>query len=210
MKKKEAFEKLVGKRIAFFRKEKKLTQYELAELMHYSDKTISKWELGQSLPSIFVLNELAQIFNVSLDVLIGNKPITPKEKREAYKFRFAFIYSLLVFTTFFIAFGILYIIFPDSITFKPWYLILWGLAGSVIPIFVYSLVYKKQWPTYISISIFIWTVVIGLYLGLGHIDGIKNLYILFIIAIPFNFLLLLFLIYTFNFSKSKINKKIIE
>lgn len=206
MEKKTDFEKLVGERITYFRKEKKMTQFELAQIMNYSDKTISKWELGQSLPSIFVLNELAQVFGVSLDVLIGNIPITPKEKRKAAKFKFAFIYSLLVFTVFFIAFGILFIVLED-IKYEAWNIILWGIAGSTIPIFVYSIIYKKQWSTYISLSVFVWMLAVTLHLALSHIQGIKNLYVLYIIAIPLNLLLLSFLVYYFNHSKNKIPRK---
>lgn len=204
MNKKIDFEKLVGQRIAYFRKEKKLTQYELAEIMHYSDKTISKWELGQSLPNIFVLNELAQIFDVSLDVLIGNKPIPSKNKgSKDNKFKFAFIYSLLVFTVFFIIFGVLFITEKPGLAFKPWYIILLGLASAMIPIFIYSLIYKKQWPTYISSTIFVWMTFLVLHLGLRHIDQLSNLYILYIVAIPLNLLIVSFLIYHFNFGKRK-------
>ena len=42
------------------RKKNKLTQAELAEAIHYSDKSISKWEKGESCPSIAVAAEIAK------------------------------------------------------------------------------------------------------------------------------------------------------
>jgi len=52
--------------------EKKLTQKELAEQLFVSDKTISKWERGAGYPDITVLNHIADFFNVSIDLLLGN------------------------------------------------------------------------------------------------------------------------------------------
>lgn len=47
-----------------------LTQAELAEKIHYSDKSVSKWERAESLPDLQVAQELAQVFGVTVDFLI--------------------------------------------------------------------------------------------------------------------------------------------
>ncbi len=47
-----------------------LTQAELAEKIHYSDKSISKWERAESLPDLQVTKELADVFGVTVDYLI--------------------------------------------------------------------------------------------------------------------------------------------
>ena len=53
------------------RKSKKLTQFQLGELLNYSDKNISKWENGISFPTDpEVLSKLSEIFNVSLEELL--------------------------------------------------------------------------------------------------------------------------------------------
>lgn len=46
------------------------TQAELAEKIHYSDKSVSKWERAESLPDLQVAQELAQVFGVTVDFLI--------------------------------------------------------------------------------------------------------------------------------------------
>ena len=53
------------------RKEKGLTQKELAEEINYSDKVISKWEREESFPDILALKKLANFFDVSIDSLVG-------------------------------------------------------------------------------------------------------------------------------------------
>ena len=47
-----------------------LTQAELAEQIHYSDKSVSKWERAEALPDAAVLKSLSQIFGVSVDWLL--------------------------------------------------------------------------------------------------------------------------------------------
>ena len=61
--------KIIGKNLLTLRKLNKLTQLELAEKLSYSDKSISKWEKGESLPSIEILYELAKFYHVTLDAL---------------------------------------------------------------------------------------------------------------------------------------------
>ena len=52
------------------RKQMKLTQLELAEKINYSDKAVSKWERGESIPDVTVLMTIASLFGVTLDFLV--------------------------------------------------------------------------------------------------------------------------------------------
>lgn len=63
----------IGKKIVSLRKQKNMTQMELADKMGISFQAISNWERGNSMPDISKLPELAEIFGVSLDVLLGEK-----------------------------------------------------------------------------------------------------------------------------------------
>ena len=62
-------EQIVADNLTEFRKQKKWTQAELAEMLHYSDKSVSKWERGASLPDLKVMMRLAELFEVSLEDL---------------------------------------------------------------------------------------------------------------------------------------------
>ena len=61
---------LLGSKIARHRKKLGLTQLELAEKLHVSDKTVSKWENGGGFPEISILPALSEIFGVSTDYLL--------------------------------------------------------------------------------------------------------------------------------------------
>ena len=52
------------------RKQQKLTQIELAEKIHYSDKAVSKWERGESMPDVAVFKTIAELFGVTIDFLV--------------------------------------------------------------------------------------------------------------------------------------------
>ena len=60
----------IGVKIKLLRKEKRVTQEELAEYLHISAQAVSKWETGASSPDIDMLPKLAIFFGTSLDHLL--------------------------------------------------------------------------------------------------------------------------------------------
>ncbi|WP_434310711.1 helix-turn-helix domain-containing protein [Hominifimenecus sp. rT4P-3] len=71
--------KKIGALIAGLRKEKQMTQRELAQLLHVSDKTISKWERGIGCPDISLLPELSEALEVDMTKLLSGE-LNPQEK----------------------------------------------------------------------------------------------------------------------------------
>lgn len=63
----------LNEQIAFLRKEKGITQEELANALGVSNQAVSKWENGQCCPDVQLLPEIARYFNISLDQLFDNK-----------------------------------------------------------------------------------------------------------------------------------------
>ena len=61
----------IARNIQELRKARGMTQLELAERLNYSDKAISKWERGESVPDLYVLKQLADFYNVKIDTLIS-------------------------------------------------------------------------------------------------------------------------------------------
>ena len=75
--------KTLGMMIASLRKEKGMTQLELAEQLAVTDKAVSKWERDLSCPDVGTLPKLAQILGVSVDELIEAKPEENETKKTA-------------------------------------------------------------------------------------------------------------------------------
>lgn len=63
----------INEQIVFLRKLNGLTQEDLANILGVSNQAVSKWETGQSCPDIHLLPEIARIFNISIDELLGYK-----------------------------------------------------------------------------------------------------------------------------------------
>lgn len=61
------------------RKQKGLTQIELAKMVNVQQTTVSKWEVGRAVPDYPVLLKLAELYGVSVDYLLGRTDITSEE-----------------------------------------------------------------------------------------------------------------------------------
>lgn len=70
-------EMTIGKRIAQYRKEKGLTQEDLASALGVSPQAVSKWENDQTCPDISLLPKLAQLLGVTTDELLSGKQELP-------------------------------------------------------------------------------------------------------------------------------------
>ncbi len=66
----EELKLVVASRLIRLRQEAGMTQAELGEKLNYSDKTVSKWERGESVPDAFVLLRLSEIYNTTVDALL--------------------------------------------------------------------------------------------------------------------------------------------
>ena len=71
----------IGKNITKFRRSKGITEDELASYIGVSKSSVSKWENSITYPDIMLLPQLATLFNISLDELMGYEP-------QAYKRRY--------------------------------------------------------------------------------------------------------------------------
>ena len=67
----------VGSNIAAYRKQAGLTQAGLAEKLNYSDKAVSKWERGESMPDVTTLVQLAEQFGITVNDLVIDPDALP-------------------------------------------------------------------------------------------------------------------------------------
>lgn len=63
----------IGSYLKELRKEKHLTQQDLADKLHVSDRTVSRWETGRNMPDISILVELAEFYQVSIPEIIDGE-----------------------------------------------------------------------------------------------------------------------------------------
>ncbi len=76
----------IGRFIAERRKELKLTQFQLAEKLNITDRAVSKWERGKSLPDAAIMLELCEILEITVnDLLSGEVIVLDKHNKETEK-----------------------------------------------------------------------------------------------------------------------------
>ncbi len=177
---------IIGQNLLKLRRNKKLTQLELAEQFNYSDKSISKWEKGESLPSVDVLYQLAKFYGVTLDTLTSEEEITlltPEQKpaNRDKSFPTKLIISLLAVSTVWIAATIWFITYKLTNGGTPYMLFLWSVPISCVLLIIFNSIWgKREWLFWI-VSVLVWTI-----LACVHIQLIEynNFWIIYFIGIP--------------------------
>ncbi len=178
---------IIAKNIIDLRKKNKLTQAELAEKLNYSDKAVSKWERGASVPDVIVLKEIAELFNVSVDYLLVKDHTENPVKSEEDSTRslrnkgvITGMSMLLVWLVAAIAF-----FFINLVDTKPIYQLMPFLYAVPIT-FVVWLIFNSLWfnkrRNFIIISLLVWTILLSLHLSFlvfGY-----NIWLIYILGIP--------------------------
>ena len=77
--------KEIGAKIRRKRKSLNLTQLQLAEKIGVSNKTVSKWETGKTMPDYSVVELLCQVLNISVSELIAGKEKEPDANKSSYE-----------------------------------------------------------------------------------------------------------------------------
>lgn len=75
----EKLKNLIGTNIAAYRKRGGLTQADLAKKLNYSDKAVSKWERGESVPDVLTLAQLAEQFGITVNDLVTDPNALPEQ-----------------------------------------------------------------------------------------------------------------------------------
>lgn len=74
----EKLKKQIGANIVSYRKRMGMTQAGLAEKLNYSDKAVSKWERGESMPDVLTLVQLAELFEITVNDLLVDPNALPE------------------------------------------------------------------------------------------------------------------------------------
>ena len=179
---------IIAKNISALRQDKELTQIELAEKLNYSDKAVSKWERGESLPDIGVLTQIADLFEVPLDYLVRREHNTsyqnasPKGRTVKNRGFITGMAVLLVWLVATVVFVILYSI-PDINTAGLWLSFIYAVPTTLVVWLIFNCLWFNKKRNFLIISLLMWSTLGVIYLTLALLT-IKNLWLIFIVGIP--------------------------
>lgn len=160
---------IIAKNIQKLRQEKGMTQLELAEKLNYSDKSVSKWERGESLPDIVVLKSVADLFEVTLDYLVEEEHIQKEVLTEKKSQNIRKNYYIITGTSIFIValtatllFAILAKVLPG--TKYPWLCYAYAVPMALVVWLVFNSVWFNPRKNYLIVSGLVWSLLMALYL----------------------------------------------
>ena len=187
---------IVAKNITELRRTSGMTQLELAEKLNYSDKAVSKWERGDSLPDVAVLKQIADLFQVTMDYLVTEEHAAPESKpgrtvyhgRELRNRRIIMgISVLLVWLAATIAFVVIDIVMGTNA--RNSIIFVYAVPVSLVIILIFtSLWFNTRW-NYVIISLLMWSVLACLHIGVLMLGF--NIWIIYILGIPGQAIILL-------------------
>lgn len=191
----EKLKKQIGANIASYRKRQRMTQARLAEKLNYSDKAVSKWERGESVPDVLILCQLAELFDITVNELLVDPNALPDNpgtvervmgravektlKRKADKRIILSLSSLLVWSV-----ALLFFVLLSSFgVAKTWLAFIFAVPANAIV----SLSMRSAWKDFrwnqILISVIVWGSILSVYMSLLVLVNI-NMWKLFLLGIP--------------------------
>lgn len=183
----------IANNIAKLRKLNNLTQQELATKLNYSDKAISKWERGESIPDITVLKTIADLFSVKVDYLLyDNHNEELPAKKEKYTPRQRFNHKIITAISSMLVWLIATLVFVnidlivDNIKYH-WLVFIYAVPITTIVVLVFNCIWGNRKWNFLIITVLVWTILLAIYLS-----AIKyNLWLIFVIGIPAQIIIIL-------------------
>lgn len=175
------FRKLFGKKLNFLRKQQGITQSELAEKLNYSDKAVSKWERGESIPDFFTVHKIANFFDVSMEELIsddydlGSQKNSVNNKQRSIRL---FVPLISMFTVFFIA-SVVFFIMKNVPAWSDYayFPFVYSVPIASVVMIVFSSIWWHWILKCVCVSALIWSGAVALYCSVD-IESIKYIFVI--------------------------------
>ena len=180
---------VIANNLMKYRKKAKLTQVELAEKLNYSDKAVSKWERGDSLPDIIVLNDIAKLFNISLDCLISESDETPIVRTPRTLFEKIYSRKMLItlcssITVWLVA-SILFVSLSLFTDFDfLWMIFVYAIPANSIVLIVFNYLWNNIYYNFATVALLMISLAVCVYFSLFLFLDINRIWLIFIILVP--------------------------
>ena len=193
---------IIGKNLAALRKKKKLTQIELADKFNYSDKAVSKWEQGATMPDIETLCQLCDFYGVTLDYLRDEKNILNPQYDTSKEKTILVNHVIMTCLLASIVWMIATIIFVYPLLFKGaktsyWLVFVWSVPATAVTTLFANIIFfrRNKVTSFIFLTILVWSLLASIFLHfMIYTDVSYNLWMLFILGVPSEIILILWFI----------------
>ena len=191
----ENLKEVIGENLAALRKARGLTQAELGEIFSYTDRAVSKWENGDTLPDIDTLYAIAKFYNVTLDDLTKPENKDKIIKESKYETRNHIFISILTSMTIWMIATIIFVftMLYQKIDVPYWLVFIWAVpVNALLIIFFNRFYFRLRILYYILWSIIIWSLLAAIFLQILIFGGEDaNTWPIFLLGIPMQISLIL-------------------
>lgn len=174
----ENLETTIAQNLVLLRKKSGLKQSDVASKLKYSDKTISKWETGEVVPSVSNLYALCELYGVTLDEI--TKPIDQSNIKPVGRNFNKLAISLLAISVVWVIATVMFVYVQILSGTSPWTVFVWSVPISCIVGIVFNTLWGNRKFNYAIVSVLIWSIIACFYLQFLQ----YNLVALFFIGIP--------------------------
>lgn len=176
----------IGKNICEYRKVANLSQVEFAEKLNYSDKAVSKWERGESLPDIVVLKQIADLFGLTVNDLIGQKKKRTITLQKILKSKILVMWLSVALVWLVATIAYVFLTLFTGLP-KTWLAFIYAIPVSFIVCIVLCARWRLTIPLTVFESLFVWTLALTVCLSVSF----QNIWLLFIIGFPLQVMIIL-------------------
>lgn len=187
----------IAKNLVRLRQQAGLTQLQLAEMLNYSDKAVSKWERGESIPDLRVLIQLAKIYHITIDDIVNEQPekvVKPKINLGKKRLLITILSFGLVW---FVATGIFAILyFITAIENYAWLAYIVAPFASSVVLLVFSANWGTRATNALCCSLLLWSIVAIFHVFFAvFAPAIDKTWLFYIVAVVFQVLIILWFIF---------------
>lgn len=184
---------VIAENICALRTESGMTQAQLASVLSYTDKAISKWERGDSIPDVIVLKQIADCFGVTVDYLLRKSHTSEEERlRDISRLRsrnHLMITLICAVSVWVLATVIFVTLLATGASAHPiWLIYVYSVPVSSIVLLVFNSIWGRRRLNFIIVSVLLWSLLVSVYLSVLSLVG-DNLWFAFLVGIPAQILL---------------------
>ena len=180
----EGTKNTVAKNIVRLRQASGMTQAELAAKLNYSDKAVSKWERGESMPDVAVLSKIADLFQVSLDWLVRGEVMSAepavKERSRINRVMITVMSVILVWLVAALVFMVIHLITGGNVA--NILVFIYAVPASLIVWLVFNSIWFRPRMNYLIISLLMWSLLATIHMTILPFG--YNVWPIYILGIP--------------------------
>lgn len=199
----EDVKKIVSQNLIALRKERGLTQAELAKSINYSDKAISRWEKGEVVPDLETIYALSEVFKVPVSAITERNTGSDNTEGPIPKVSKAILSQMFLSCEIWFIICAVFVYFRITKQTSIWQIFVWGVPATALLLWYCNRKEQTNTLQFICGTVFIWSLITCVYLRLIS----SNPWYMYFLGLPLQGLLIIRYVFNYRQNLKRIRKK---